>query len=327
MKRITITFLCICIASQTFSMGTKEGIQEQPSSIHIAALRGPSALGMSRLFETGYSINTIALTMQIASSIDAVYPKLLNGDIDIAILPPNVAAKLYNKNPSSIVVLAVVGNSMLSLLSRDPTIQSPTDLSGKKVYVAGQGATPDYILRTLTTESLSDVSKVQYDYSLSTADIATAIATGRIDYAFLPEPFVTLSMEVAKEKNNPLTISFSAQDSWAASGKGDDFPMTVCVVRKEFAKQHDSLVRDFLEAYRLSVQWTLDNPKRAGTLAEKAGIGLQAAVAEKAIPRCNLVFIPANEARGSLERLLQVFLLFDSQSIGGRLPDDGFYFQ
>lgn len=292
--------------------------------VRVASLTGPSGLSMARMVCNPPRIGSSTLHFEIAGSVDVLLPKLVTGDIDIGILPVNVAAKIHATDPELLVVGAVTGLGMLSVVTRDPAVTGIADIAGKRLYVAGQGATPEYVLRTLLKKA--GVHPGNLDFSLSPADMATALASGKIHHAVLPEPFTTLAL-VRDTSSPPLVRAFSLSDAWRASGFASDFPMTVCVIRRSFALKHAALVRNFLEAYRESILWTMENPAKAGQCAEQAGLGLLAPVAEKAIPYCGYTFIPASEAQEIIDSLLSVFLEYAPSSIGGTLPDERFYFK
>jgi NitT/TauT family transport system substrate-binding protein len=102
--------------------------------------------------------------------------------------------------------------------------------------------------------------------------------------------------------------------------------MTVLVVDPRFAAENDLLLKAILVAYKESVTWTVANPDAAGVLAEKYNLGLKASIAAASIPKSAYVFTPAKDARSDLEALFRVFLDFAPSSIGGKLPDNDFYF-
>jgi NitT/TauT family transport system substrate-binding protein len=115
------------------------------------------------------------------------------------------------------------------------------------------------------------------------------------------------------------------QAEWVNAGGSGNYPMTALVVDADFAKAQPGVIRAVLNALRSSVEWVVAHPAEAGVLVEKHDLGLRAAVAAAAIPRSNYVFIPAKEARPSLEALYKTFLEFSPGSIGGSLPADSFY--
>jgi NitT/TauT family transport system substrate-binding protein len=265
-----------------------------------------------------------SITFVKAGSIDILLPKLLNGDIDIGILPPNVAAKIHSKSPNSIEVASVVGNGMLSIITRDTAVSRLEDLSGKTVYVAGQGSTPEYVMRTLLARKGIREGSIRLDYSIPYQEIAPSLLSGKIQYALVPEPFATVAI-MAGGGVNPVRRAILLRDAWKDAGLGEEFPMTLCVVRKAYAARNPEAVTRFLAAYRASVEWTVAHPVEAGSLVEAQGLGLKADVAARAIPSCNFVWIDAKDARKGIEALLGVFLEYAPESVGGTLPDGGFY--
>ena len=310
-------FLCLILCTHTFA-------EERHETLKVGVIMGSSGIGMARLIANPPSIPGTKIVFEKAGSIDVLLPKFVNGDIDIGILPPNVAAKLYSMAPKSIAVASIVGNSMLSLVTRDASVTSLRDLSGKTVFVAGQGSTPEYVLRTLLAKSGIPEGSVRLDFSLPSQEIPAALASGKIAYALIPEPFTTVAIMNAP-KGAPLRRAFTLRAIWDAAGLGADFPMTLCVVRRDFAQANPEKVARFLAAYKDSIAWTQVHPDAAGPLVESAGLGLKAAVASQAIPSCAFVWIEANAARKPIESLLAVFLEFAPESIGGKLPDEGFY--
>lgn len=330
MRKARLSFLLAAVlvisAHASGKLDMNSGAPASP--VRIAALAGPSGIGMAKLIDQPPVLPTGAVCeFQIAGSVDVLLPKLLNGDVDIGILPPNVAAKLYNVSPNSIQAAAVVGNDMISLVTRDRNLSGVGDLAGKTVSVAGQGATPEYVLRALLSAQGVDSSAVTLDFSIPTPEIAGALAAGKISYALLPEPFATVAVLNGKNGENPVLKAINIRSEWQKAGFSEDFPMTLCVVRSDFAAKNPESLRAFLDEYRKSIEWTVANSDGAGTLAEKTGLGLKELIAAKSIPASNFVFLNAELARPEIERLLKVFLEYAPASIGGKLPDEGFYFK
>jgi NitT/TauT family transport system substrate-binding protein len=322
-----IIALFACISPALFAAGS-ESKNANPATVKVAALAGPSGIGMAYLFSNPPDLGAGTITsFEVEGSVDVLLPKLVSGDIDIGILPPNVAAKLYNKAPNLLVAGAVVGNGMISLITTDPAISSFGDLAGKTVSVAGQGSTPEYVARTLIAKNGIAKDSITLDFSIPTPEIAAALISGKISAAIVPEPFATVAVLNGASAGKNVRRAILFRESWKTANLGDDFPMTLCVIRKDFAQKNPELVRKFLNTYKASIEWTVANPADAGKLVETAGIGLKAPIAAKAIPSCNLVFIPAAQGRASIEKLLGVFLEYAPESVGGKLPDDGFYFK
>ena len=313
------TFFLIAIAS--FANAAPPST---PSSLTVGVIVGPSGIGMARVMSDPSVIPGTYISFMKAGSVDILLPKLINGDIDIGILPPNVAAKIYSKSPNSIEIASVVGNGMLSIITRDTSVSRLEDLVGKTLFVAGQGSTPEYVLKTLLARNGIREGSIRLDYSIPYQEIAPSLVAGKIQYALVPEPFATVAI-LSGGGVNPVRRALLLRDAWKEAGLGDNFPMTLCVVRKAYATRHPETVSRFLAAYRSSIEWTVAHPVEAGSLVEAQGLGLKAEVAARAIPSCNFVWIDAKDARKGIEALLGVFLEYAPESIGGTLPEGNFY--
>jgi NitT/TauT family transport system substrate-binding protein len=288
----------------------------------VAALKGPSGIGLAWLFESppsapgGASARVVA-----AASADLMTAKLISGEYDVGALPVNVAAKLYNSG-IGIRLAAIIGEGMVSFLTSDPSISSVADLRGKTVHVAGQGATPDYVFKKILSAASLDPSKdLRLEYALPYPEAAAALAAGKISSAILPEPFSTMARSANPGLRSPLDIG----SLWAKATGQAGYPMTALVVSDRLAAERPEAVAAILKACEDSIRRVVANPEEAAALVEKHDLGLKAAVAAKAIPRSAYVYTGAREARPSIEALLGVFLALAPASVGGRLPDDGFY--
>ena len=290
-------------------------------ALTVYGLKGPSGVGMVKLFETPPAVPGTKVTVEALASADLMVARFVSGEAKIGILPPNVAAKLASAG-KPLAVVAVVGNGMLSLVTSDTSVRSVASLRGKEVYVAGQGATPDFVFRRiLASRGLDSEKDLSLRYSMAYPEMAQSLIAGRISTAVLPEPFATMALAGGKG----LSVPFDMQAEWKAAGGSSDYPMTVLVVDTRFADEHPAAVAAIAAAYRAAVDWVVAKPKEAGALVERADLGLKAPVAAAAIPRSAYVFIPAAEARSDLEALFSVFLSLSPASIGGKLPDSRFY--
>lgn len=310
-----------------FGLGSKAGITE-PETIQVGLIKGPTGIGAVYVVKNPV-LDAKSINIQLLPGVDAVTAKILTGELDFAVLPVNVAAKLYNSG-IDYPVLAVIGDGMVQILSNNNEITSFTDLVGKTVYVAGQGATPEYLIRTIArsytipvyTQNESKPDGITLMFSMPYPEMAAALAAGRIESAVLPEPFAT----VARMNNIALKESFSIHEAWNKATGMSDYPMTVLVGKESFVKQFPKLTAKFLQYYEKSIQTVIANPQEAGQFAEELGFGLKAGIVKASIPRSNYVFIPAESAKLQISTLLNVFLKEAPESIGGKLPDTGFYY-
>lgn len=321
MKRTIFVFLAISLISLNLFAEAKQ--------IRVGLLNGPTCVPAAYLMENNGSVSDAELTYEKFADPQALLPKMVKNEIDIGFMPANVAAKVYNAGNKSIICCAVVGLGNLSLITTDENIRRFTDLKGKTVYVAGQGATPEYMFRYLLKENGltwdGEKPDVKMDFSIPTAQLAALLISGKIKYAVVPEPFST----IAKSKSDKVRAALDFQKEYLElTGKKQNelYPLSVMVVRASFAKENPELLKTFLAEYDKAVNWTIKNPAASGKLSEKHSLGLAAAVVENAIPVSNYTYVPASSAKKNLEDLLNLFLEGDKTSIGGKLPDEGFYY-
>ncbi len=327
MKKTTFVFLAISLISLKLFAQT-----EKTAQVRVGLLNGPTCVPAVYLMENKNTISTdgskAELTFEKFADPQALLPKMIKKEIDIGFMPANVAAKVYNSGNKSIITCAVVGLGNLALITTDENIHTFKDLKGKRVYVAGQGATPEYMFRYLLKENKmtweGDKSDVTMDFSIPTAQIAAQLISGKIQYAVVPEPFAT----IAKTKSDKVIAALDFQKEYLElTGEKEIYPLSVMVVRADFAKDNPKFMATLLAEYDAAVNWTIKNPAEAGALCEKHNLGLAAGIVTKAIPLSNYTFVPASSAKKSIEKLLKLFLENDKASIGGKLPDKGFYYK
>lgn len=288
-------------------------------TIRIGILNGPSCVPAAYLIEKPETVEGSKLEFEKYPDPQGLLPKLLKAEVDIGFLPLNVAAKVYNSSNKSIICAGVCGNGNLSVITKDPKIKKITDLEGKTVYVAGQGATPEYIFNYILSQY--DIPDVDVSYSIPTANLAANLIADKIEYAVVPEPFAT----IATSKDNKIFYAVDLQKEYRILTESETYPLTCIVVRSKFAKENPEVLKNFLNSYAAAVDWTIENPAEAGKYCEKNQFGLAAGIVKKSIPKANYVFIPAQESKKQIEEMLTLFMNSDSKAVGGELPDNDFY--
>ena len=196
------------------------------------------------------------------------------------------------------------------------------DLAGKTLAASGKGSTPEYALRYLLTENgLDPDADVSIDWKSEHSECVAALASGAANAAMLPQPFVTAAQ--AKVANLRTALDLTAE--WDALGNGSGMVTGVVAARKSFVQEHPAAVQQFLMGYAGSVAWVNGNVPDAAALIGEYGI-VDAAVAEEALPLCNIVCLTETELRGRLSGYLRVLYDADPESVGGALPGDDFYY-
>jgi NitT/TauT family transport system substrate-binding protein len=330
MKKVAGVIVGIFMVSSLFA-GAKADTRETAGAVQavtVYGLKGPSGIGMVKMFDDGISVPGYTVTFETLAQADLMAAQLISGTAKVGILPPNVPAKIASTG-KNLQIAAVVGTGMLSLLSSDAGITRIEDLRGKHIAVAGQGAVPEFVFRKiLTAHGLSPDTDVTLDFSLAYPEIAQSLIAGRIQTALLPEPFATMARSGRIALGQPALHEVAdVQAEWVKAGGAANYPMTALVVDGAFAKDNPAFMQALLTAYKNSLEWVRANPAEAGALAEKYELGLRAPIVAASVPRSNFVYLSAAEARPSIEALFRVFLEYAPNSIGGALPGDAFYYK
>ena len=296
-----------------------------PANYSIAALKGPTAMGLVKLMKDSESGETTGneYTFTLAGSADEVTPALLKGELDMACVPANLAAVLYNKTEGEIEVLAVNTLGVLYIVENGESVHSMADLKGKTIVAAGKGSTPEYALRYLLTENGIDPDNdVTIDWKSEHSECVAALASGQATIALLPQPFVT----VAQTKIEGLRMALDLTEEWNKLDNGSGLITGVIVARRDVVEANPGAVDSFLQNYAASVEWVNANNADAAQLIAEYGIIEAAPVAEKALPYCNIVCITGSEMKDKLSGYLQVLADAEPSSVGGALPGDDFYY-
>lgn len=294
---------------------------ENRTSVRIAALNGPTGLGLLNLMaknDQKSTANKYAFSMFSAPT--DIVGLLTSGQADIAALPTNLAANLYEKSNKSIQLLALNTLGVLYVLENGSSINSINDLQGKTIATTGQGSTPEYVLQYLLEQNGVEATVEFYaDHS----ELAAKMITGEVALAMLPEPFVTNVLA----KNTNVKMALDINELWnQTTGGGSLLSMGALVVRKAFAEEHPAAVKAFLAEYALSVQAASAQGEETALLAEQYGIIPSAAVAKAALPKCNIVCITGVQMREKTQPFLQILFAANPASVGGVLPDEAFYY-
>ncbi len=325
--------LCLLPSVSLFGAGAREAVSNrnnkpgtavgQEVTLRVATLRGPTGMGMIRLIDQAPRVtDDLSAHYEVVGTPELMVSRILSGEVDVASLPLNIAAKLYNSGVEyELAAVNVLG--VLYLVSNGTTVESLEDLKGKTVYLTGKGANPDILMRYVLSENgLSPDTDVELNFNFDQVELASMMIAGRVKLALLPEPFVTQVLE----KNPNARVALRFEELWKKTVGGTTPLAQGClVVRRRAVQDHPLAITAFLARYRDSVDWVNSDPKDAGILIEKHGMGLKAAAAADAVPRMSLVYEPAEAARSAVEAFLRVLLKFSPASIGGKLPDSGFY--
>ncbi len=321
MKKI-VSLLLVLLLTLSFAACGKEKESEIVSA-NVYVLSGPTGIGMAALKEKADS-NKTAFNYNISVVVqpDEVVAKLTNGEADIAAIATNLAAKLYNKTDGEITVLAVNTLGVLNVVTpKGVEISSLKDLKGKKVYTTGQGSNPEYIINHLL-EKNGVKNDVTLEFKAEGTELLTVWATDPEAVIIAPQPVATtLTVQNAESK-----IALDLTDEWEKVNDDSALMMGCIVVRNAFLEENKATVDKFLKDYEESITSTAEEIDKVAQLCESYGIIPKAAIAKKAIPNCNVTFVDGEEMKTDLSGYLKVLFDADKASVGGKLPQDGFYY-
>ena len=291
-------------------------------ALHIAGLKGPTTMGLDNLLSME-SDGTASMDydLQLYGAADEIVPLLMKGELDMAAIPANLAATLYQKTSGGIEAVAVNTLGVLYVVEKGDTVQSMADLKGRTILSTGKGTTPEYVLRYLLTQNGIDPDKdVTIEYYSEATEVTAQMANTEDAIAVLPQPYVT----AAGLQDDTLRVALNLTEEW---NKICDTQLItgVTVVRKEYAEEHPDVVAAFLADYAKSVDAANTDLDGTAALCEEQGVVAKAAIAKKALPNCNIVCLTGDDLKTNASAYLQVLFDADPAAVGGAMPGDDFY--
>lgn len=291
--------------------------------VRIAGLKGPTTMGLVNLLPMMEAGETdIDYDLQLYGTADEIVPLLMKGELDMAAIPANLAATLYQKTEGQIQALAVNTLGVLYVVEKGDTVQSIQDLKGRTVLSTGKGTTPEYVLRYILTQNGIDPDKdLTIEYYSEATEVTAQMAVAEDAIAVLPQPYVTS----AGMQDETLRVALDLTAEWE---KVSDTQLItgLTVVRKEYAEAHPDVIEAFLAEYAQSVEAANTDVEGTAALCEAQGVVAKAAIAQKALPQCKIVCLTGEELKTNAEGYLQVLYDADPASVGGALPGADFYY-
>lgn len=295
----------------------------EKTTIRLGGLKGPTSMGMVKLLEdneNGLTANRYEFTL--AGSPNDLTPALLKGDLDVLAVPVNLGAILFGKSGGAVQLAAVNTLGVLYIVEKGgETVQSLEDLKGKTLYATGKGSTPEYALAYLLAQHGVDINAdLTVEWMSEHTEVVAKMAAAENAVALLPQPFVT----VAAGQVENMRVALDLTKEWDSLDNGSQLITGGLVVRKAFAEENPEALAAFLEEYAASTAYTNEHPAEAAQLIEKFDI-IKAAVAEKAIPFCNIVCVTGDEMKGIVTGYYQTLFDQNPEAVGGAMPGDEFY--
>lgn len=321
---LIIVFLC-SILNGCGGQNNTAGTEKEKVSVRVGSMKGPTSMGLLFLMEEaarGESENSYEFRM--ATGADELLPLMIKGELDIALVPANVASVLYQKTQGGVSVININTLGVLYMVSGDATVQSVADLAGRTIYLTGKGTTPDYVLRYILGQNGMKDGDCVLEYRSEATEVAALLAEKPDAIGLLPQPFVT----AACAQNGALSVVLDLNDEWSRVQKTDGSSMVtgVTVVRNDFLEEEEAAVKSFLKEHAESVKAINEDADTGAIYAVEQQIVAKESIARNAIPNCNITCITGEEMRKALMGYLNVLYEQAPEAVGGALPGEDFYY-
>ncbi len=310
---LTVIMVCsVCV----FAVACKNN-ETETTNINVVVPDGAPALAIAKML-AGSSFEGYEVKYQIVDGTDiaaklSAQPSLA----DLAILPTNMGAKLYN---SGIGIKMVATNvyGLLYLVGTEEVI-SLSSLKGQKILCTGQGGTPDFVLQYVLNVNGITGEDVEIEYISKGSDAIAALKNGTAKFALLGEPAATMAVSKAGAK-----VLFDMQSEWEKSTGTYGYPQACTVVTNDLFSKHSAFIKAFLKEMNANLTWVSENVEATNAAITANGGATNFASAE-VISRCNVKYVGAMDAKADVEKYLEIMATFNNKFIGGKLPDAGFY--
>lgn len=325
MRKVTAVALSFAMLGALLT-GCGSGKAEEKVTVKVGALKGATTLGLLPLENkaaNGEAGENYEFSMMTAA--DELLPMMIKGELDIALLPSNVASILYQKTNGGVTVIDINTLGVLYMVSGDSSVTGVEDLAGRTIYLTGKGTTPDYVLHYILSGNGMDAdSDCTLEYKSEATEVAALLAENPDAIGLLPQPFVT----AACAQNDALSVILDMNAEWEKlqGEDGSRLVTGVTVVRNEFLQEHENAVAAFMEEHQASAQSMNSDVENGAKLAAASGIIAKEPIALKAIPKCNITYIDGADMKQAMSGYLEVLYEQNPESIGGALPGDDFYY-
>lgn len=295
------------------------------AGIRLGSLKGPTSMGLASLMDKaskGETANVYEFSM--AGKADELVGRIANGDLDIALVPANVASVLYNKTQGNVTVLDINTLGVLYVVASDESITSIAGLKGRTIYMTGKGTTPEYVMNYLLKENGLTSLDVDLQFKSEATEVASILKQNPEAIGVLPQPFAT----AACIQNPALKTVLDLTEQWNLLNKdtGSMLVTGVTLVRSDFLRENRAPVEEFLKDHAQSARFANSHVEEAAALIAEKGIVEKAPIAQKALPYCNIVCLTGQEMKDALKGYLSTLMEQDPKSIGGQMPGDDFYY-
>lgn len=291
--------------------------------VRVKTYNGIPAISICKLIKEEENIKSSYKTSYtIESNENKLLESLNKKQIDIALVPTDMAAKVYNKN-SSYQICASIGQGSYYLVTSDPEVTGfNSTLINKEIAIAGESSMTDNIVKAILKKNNIDETLVKFKYTNTVPKLVKTLTLGEIYIGIVPETSLTSLLY----KHSGLKILASTNDAYENTFDiSEGYPQFSVIVRKDFAKNNKEYVNKFLFKLKESIEFVNNNPLQAGAYGEELKIPIKPQILSKAIKRCNLKFIEIDKFKQNYEYFFDILYNYNNEAVGGTVPDESIY--
>lgn len=291
--------------------------------VRVKTYNGLPAISICKLIKEEENIKSSYKTSYtIESNENKLLESLNKKQIDIALVPTDMAAKVYNKN-SSYQICASIGQGSYYLVTSDPEVRGfNSTLINKEIAIAGENSMTDNIVKAILKKNNIDETLVKFKYTNTVPELVKTLTLGEIYTGIVPETSLTSLLY----KHSGLKILASTNDAYENTFDiSEGYPQFSVIVRKDFAKNNKEYVNKFLSKVKESIEFVNNNPLQAGAYGEELKIPIKPQILSKAIKRCNLKFIEIDKFKQNYEYFFDILYNYNNEAVGGTVPDESIY--
>ena len=247
---------------------------------------------------------------------------------DFVTMPSNSSAMFYNKG-LKVQLLDISVWNITYLITSDAAAAGFADIKGQSLAVPFQGSVPDLMFQYIVkAQGLDPQKDFKVRYATDPTQAAQLLISGQVQNAVLSEALATAVILQTKATAKPLHRALAFDKAWTEASGGTESPIAGTVATASVLGRPD-VIAAFEREYAAAVQWMLANPEEAGKLMETQlpQLGLKAAVMTASLQNITWKYTTAVDARASLDQFYQDLSELSPEVIGGKVPDDGFYFK
>lgn len=316
MKKISTLILTIILVVNLIGCSLSKDVR-------VKTYNGLPAISICKLIKEEENIKSSYKTSYtIESNENKLLESLNKKEVDIALVPTDMAAKVYNKN-SSYQICASIGQGSYYLVTSDPEVRGfNSTLINKEIAIAGESSMTDNIVKAILKKNNIDETLVKFKYTNTVPELVKTLTLGEIYTGIVPETSLTSLLY----KHSGLKILASTNDAYENTFDiSEGYPQFSVIVRKDFAKNNKEYVNKFLSKVKESIEFVNNNPLQAGAYGEELKIPIKPQILSKAIKRCNLKFIEIDKFKQNYEYFFDILYNYNNEAVGGTVPDESIY--